>query len=111
MPIIQKSRTFTASENVTNLLAGEFFEFLPYPAQIEVGLSVSAASVLVDFLSGTDVVAKEFRPVVKATAPVYPDDFTLVDVAAAGERLILAARETAAATPSILYTVRITPLL
>jgi hypothetical protein len=110
MPIIAKSRTFTASENVANLLAGEFFEFLPYNAMIEIGLSVSAAQVLVDIITGTDVIAKEVRPVVKSTAPLYPDDFVYQDIAAAGERIVIAARETAAATPSILYTVRITPV-
>lgn len=110
MPIIAKSRTFTASENVANLLSGEFFEFLPYNAMIEIGLAVSAAQVLVDIITGTDVIAKEVRPVVKGTAPLYPDDFVYQDIAAAGERIVIAARETAAATPVLLYTVRITPI-
>lgn len=110
MPLIQKSKTFAANENVANLLAGEFFEFLPYTALVEVGLTVSAAQVLVDFISGQDIVCKDLRPVVKATAPIYPDDFTLSDVVGPGERLVLAARETAAATPTMLYTVRITPV-
>lgn len=110
MPIISKSRVFVASENISNLLAGEFFEFLPYNAMIEIGLAVTAASVLVDIITGTDVIAKEVRPVVKATSPLYPDDFFYQDIAAAGERIVIAARETAAATPTIFYTVRITPV-
>lgn len=110
MPIIQKSRTFTASESVANLLSGEFFEFLPYNALIEIGLTVSAAQVLVDIITGSDVIAKDARPVVKATAPVYPDDFTFFDIAAAGERIVIAARETAGATPTMLYTLRISPV-
>lgn len=110
MPIIQKSKTFTASESVGNLLSGEFFEFLPYNALVEIGLTVSAASVLVDVITGSDVVAKDVKPVVKSTAPVYPDDFSIVDVSGAGERIVIAARETAAATPTMLYTIRITPV-
>lgn len=110
MPIIQKSKTFTASENAANLLSGEFFEFLPYNAFVEFGFSVSAAQVVVDVITGQDVICKELRPVVKATAPLYPDDFTVNDMVAAGERLVIAARETAAATPTMLYTVKITPV-
>jgi len=110
MPIIQKSRVMVASESIANLLSGEFFEFLPYNALVEIGLSVSAAQVLVDIITGSDVIAKDARPVVKSTAPIYPDDFTFFDVAAAGERIVIAVRETAAATPTLLYTVRISPV-
>lgn len=110
MPIIQKTKVFTANENVANLLAGEFFEFLPYNALIEIGLAVSAAQVNIDLITGSDVIGKDIKPLVKATAPVYPDDFPYQDIAAAGERIIIAARETAAATPTLLYTVRITPV-
>jgi len=110
MPIIQKSKTFAASENVSNLLSGEFFEFLPYNGLVEIGLCVSAAQVLVDIITGSDVIAKDARPLVKSTAPVYPDDFTFFDIVAAGERIVIAARETAAATPTMLYTVRISPV-
>jgi len=110
MPIIQKSVSVGASASINNQLAGEYFEFLPYNALIEVGLNQSAAGLLVDFISGTDVVSKDYVPLVKATAPIYPDEFSLQDIAGAGERLVMAIRNTTAGALTLLYTVRISPV-
>jgi len=112
MPIIQKgsSNNIAASTSYPNLLSGEFFEFLPYNALIEVGLNASAVGILIDFISGTDVIAKDYVPLIKATSPIYPDEFTLQDIAAAGERLVLAARNTTGGALTLLYTVRISPI-
>jgi len=110
MPIIQKSLSVAGSANLTNILAGEFYEFLPYNALIEVGANQSATGLLIDFISGTDVVAKDFTPLIKATAPIYPDDFPLQDIAGAGERLVMAVRNTPGGALTLLYTVRISPV-
>lgn len=110
MPIIQKSLSVGASANLTNILSGEFYEFLPYNALVEVAANQSATGLLIDFISGVDVVAKDFTPLIKATAPVYPDDFALQDIAAAGERLVMAVRNTTAGALTLLYTVRISPV-
>ncbi len=111
MPLIQKSITLAALVTNANVLAGEFFEFPPYNALVEVGLCQSATGLLVDFITGTDVVAKDHVPLIKATSPVYPDDFQLSDVAAFGERLVLAVRNPTAGSLTLLYTIRITPYL
>ena len=110
MPLIQKNRSVLASESIANLLSGEFFEFLPYNALIEVGLNQSATGLVIDFISGKDVVAKDLTPLIKATAPVYPDEFSLQDIGAAGERLTLAVRNTTAGALTLLYTIRISPV-
>lgn len=110
MPIIQKSLTASASTSYPNILSGEFFEFLPYNALIEVGLNQSATGLTCDFISGTDVVAKDYIPLIKATMPIYPDEFTLQDIAAAGERLVLSVRNTTAGALTLLYIVRISPV-
>ena len=110
MPIIQKTVSVGANANITNQLAGEFYEFLPYNALVEVGLVQSATGLLIDFISGTDVVAKDFDPLIKATTPIYPDDFSLQDIAAAGERLVLAVLNTTGGALTLKYTVRISPV-
>lgn len=110
MPQIQKSVSVGGSASVSNQLAGEFFEFLPYNAVVEVGLCQSATGLLIDLITGGDVVAKDAVPLIKATSPIYPDDFTLQDVVGAGERLVLAIRNTTGGALTLLYTVRITPL-
>jgi len=110
MPIIQKSVSVGATTTISNQLSGEFFEFLPYNALVEVGLNQSATGLLIDFVSGTDVVAKDYVPLIKATSPIYPDEFTLQDVAGAGERLVLSIRNTTGGALTLLYTVRISPV-
>lgn len=110
MPLIQKSLSAAASTSYPNVLSGEFFEFLPYNALIEVGLNQSATGLLIDFISGTDVVCKDYVPLIKATSPIYPDEFTLQDIATAGERLVLSVRNTTAGALTLLYTVRISPV-
>lgn len=110
MPLIQKSISIGASASNANILSGEFFEFVPWNALIEVGVNQSAAGLLIDFISGSDVVAKDMVPLIKATSPVYPDEFTLQDIAAAGQRLVLAVRNTTAGALTLLYTVRISPV-
>lgn len=110
MPIIQKSLAAAASTSYANVLSGEFFEFLPYNALIEVGLNQSATGLICDFISGVDVIAKDYIPLIKATAPVYPDDFSLQDIAAAGERLVLSVRNSTGGALTLLYTIRISPV-
>lgn len=110
MPLIQKSVSVGASASISNQLSGEFFEFLPYDALIEVGLNQSATGLVIDFISGTDVVAKDYVPLIRTTAPIYPDEFTLQDIAGAGERLVLSIRNTTAGALTLLYTVRISPV-
>lgn len=110
MPIIQKSQSVGATTTISNQLAGEFFEFLPYNALIEVGLNMSATGLLIDFFSGTDIVCKDYVPLIKATAPIYPDEFVLQDIARMGERLVLSVRNTTGGALTLLYTVRISPI-
>ena len=110
MPIIQKALSIAANANLANILAGEFFEFVPYNALVEVGFNQNtgaAGNILVDFISGSDVVAKDYTPLIKTTAPIYPDEFTLQDIAGMGERLVLAVRNTTAGAIVVMYTVRI----
>lgn len=112
MPIIQtRTSLLTATVN-DNLLANSQFEFLPYDAQLEFGINGDAAGqeVIVDVYSGQDVLAESMPLNAQARAPVYPDDFTLTDVAAAGERLKIRARNTGAGTHVVFVAVRITPL-
>jgi len=107
MPIIQKSLSVAANANLANILAGEFFEFVPYNALIEVGANMSATGLIIDFISGSDVVAKDYIPLIKGTSPIYPDEFTLQDIARMGERLVMAVRNTTGGALTLLYTVRI----
>lgn len=112
MPVIQSSTTIAAGAVNDNVLAGSQFEFLPYNARIEFGLNGDAAGgdLRVDVYSGQDVLMESGVMSVQARVPVYPDDFQLTDVAAAGERIKIRARNVGAGAAVLFHAVRITPL-
>lgn len=113
MPVIQGSASVAASSVNDNVLADSQFEFLPYDAMVEFGLNGDAngGDLRVDCYSGQDVLMENASMSVQNRVPVYPDDYQLTDVAAAGERLKVRVRNTnAGAARSIFFAVRITPL-
>ena len=112
MPIIQNRVSIAAGVTNDNLLSGSQFEFLPYDASLEFAVNADAngQEVLCDVYSGQDVLMENAPLNSQARIPVYPDDYNLTDVAAAGERLKIRARNTGAGAHVVSFAVRITPL-
>lgn len=110
MPVIQKKVTIVANTVNDNVLQGSQFEFLPWPAKIDFGMNQSAAGLVVDAYSGSDVLCEAMEPPVNARYPVNPDDFTLTDVANAGERLKVRVRNTTGGNLDFYIGAIITPL-
>ncbi len=109
LTIVKKVVAAGASES---LLVGSQVEFLPSSAQIEIALLTTADGVLASVTSGSDSLMEE-APIFVAAAgvpPRYPDDFLLSDVAAAGERLQVRARNTTAGPLTVTAAVRTTPI-
>jgi len=95
-------------------LTGSQYEYLPWPAAIAISLNASAANeVVATVTSGADVLMEEsvVQVVTLANVPPAQDQPQLTDVAAAGDRLKIALRETAGNTPVVLGWVQITPLV
>lgn len=111
MPTIQ-NRYSVPNGVVDNVLAGSQYEFLPYDAQLEFGIvgDINAADLRVDVYSGQDVLMENAEPSAQNRIPVFPDDYGLTDVAAAGERIKIRVRNTNAANRTLFYSLRITPL-
>jgi len=112
MPLIQGSTSIPASSVNDNVLTGSQFEYLPFDALVEFGLAGDAngADLRLDVYSGQDVLTEQMQPSTQNRLPVYPDDFILQDVAAAGERLKIRVRNTSAAGARVInFAVRITP--
>jgi len=111
MPTIQ-NRVSVATGVNDNVLSGSQYEFLPYDAQLEFGIvgDTNAADLRVDVYSGQDVLMENSEPSAQNRMPVYPDDYTLTDVAAAGERIKIRVRNTNAAARTLFYSLRITPI-
>lgn len=112
MPIMKVTTTNLAANATAFPLQGQQYEYLPFPAQVEFAVVANAATIDVTVYSGSDLLQQGGAPSLKTTiVTVYPDDFLLSDVAAAGERLSVILRETGnVATTDIETTVRITPL-
>lgn len=113
MPLIQGTTSVAAASVNDNVLSGSQFEYLPYDAHIAFGLcgDANGADLRVDVYSGQDVLLENAPMSAQNRIPVFPDDYNLEDVAAAGERLKIRVRNTnAGAARSINFAVRITPL-
>lgn len=111
MPTIQ-NRVSVPLGVVDNVLTGSQYEFLPYDANLEFGIvgDLNATDLRVDVYSGQDVLMENSEPSAQNRMPVYPDDFGLVDQAAAGERIKIRVRNTNAANRTLFYSLRITPI-
>ncbi len=110
MPVIQNSVSVAANATNDNVLQGSQFEFLPYHSLLEFGLVASAAGLVADVYSGQDTVAEAFALSIQNRFPIYPDDYPLNDVAAAGERIKVRVRNTTGGALTVFYSVRITPV-
>jgi len=109
MPTIQNSVSIAANATNENVVAGSQFEYLPYNALVEFGLIGAAAGLVADVYSGSDIVAEAYALNPANRFPIYPDDYPLNDVAAAGDRLKVRIRNTTGGAVVANYSVRITP--
>lgn len=112
MPLFQDRRSLAAGVVVDNVLAGSQWEFMPYDASLEFAVVTDATTgeVLADVYSGQDVLQEQGAIAGPNRSPIYPDDFTLTDVAAGGERIKVRLRNTGAGAHVVWTTVRITPI-
>jgi len=113
MPTIRVNSTLNAGE-ATFPLNGSQYEYLPFNARVEFAIiettTVPVGDVIATIFSGTDVLQQAGAITVKSDgATVYPDDFLLDDVAAAGERLSVELTSALGAA-DVQTTVKITPL-
>lgn len=110
MPLIQNSVSVAANSVNDNVLTGSQFEFLPYNAALNFGMTASATGLIVDAYSGQDTLCEGLAPSLANRFPILPDDFNLTDVAGAGERIKLRVRNTTAGALTFFYAVQINPI-
>lgn len=110
MPTITDRRSVAANAAVQNVLAGSQFEFVPWNATVEFGLVASAVGLNASVSSGQDILQQDQEVSAANRLPIYPDDFILTDVVAAGERLVVGYRNTTGAAINAFTVVKITPI-
>ena len=112
MPMIRK-KTATDGGGTFFPLQGSQYEYLPFNALLEFAIIADDAAAAVGaeatVYSGSDVLMEKSGIDAKTVLnAIYPDDFTLQDVAAAGERI--GVQLDVGADGEVLTVVRITPL-
>jgi hypothetical protein len=110
MPVIQREVSVAAGAVNDNLLSGSAFEFARQNSLVSMGVVQSATGGFVTIQSGSDIVAEEFSPQIKTTFPVVPDEFYYSDVAAAGDRLVVRARNPTGGALVFRIIAQVTPL-
>jgi len=98
MPLFQRSVTVPANDVVDNVIAGSQWEFLTAPSSVQFGITAGtgADNLRVDVYSGADTLAEDLEPSGVDRMPIFPDDYTLRDVALQGDRLKVRARNLSA---------------
>lgn len=109
MAVMQGSTSVAAAGNV-NVVSGQQYEIVPFDCQVEIGLAMTVTGMLVTVYSGTDLLLDSAPVVIKATAPVYPDDFMLTDVARKGDRLSIRANNPTGGAIVLNWTVKLNPI-
>lgn len=107
---IQTSTSIGANATNDNVLSGNQFEFSPITGVAEFGLNQSATGLELDVLIGSESVVTRMVPLIKTTAPIYPDDFTLRAGVMRGDRIVIRARNSTGGALTLLTTVRFTRL-
>lgn len=109
MPTIRDSRSVAANSTVYPL-QGSQYEFMSQNAKVEFAVIAAATGILASIFSGSDVLQQAAPATVKTTPAMYPEDFLVEDVAAAGERISCEIRNTTGGAIVVETIVRITPV-
>lgn len=110
MPLIRKEVSVAANTTVDNLVTGSIYEFMPFNASINVGMTASATGLVGTINTGSDTLLEESPLNIKATFPAIPDEMDLQDISAAGERLVVRIRNTTAGALTVRFLAQITPV-
>jgi hypothetical protein len=111
--VIQQGRTSVpAGTSNNNFWSGTPYEFIPVLSTIQFGFTtgdlaaITIGDIEVDVICGGEAIALNTLPTalgVTPRMPIYPDDFQLSGICAAGDRLIGKVRNLDAANAAFLY--------
>lgn len=108
--LTQLNTSIGATSTNENILSGDLLEIPEEPMVYEVGLNASATGLVIDVYVGPVAVAASMIPLIKSTAPVYPEDFPLSFGVLGGQRVKIRVRNTTGGALTLLTTVRGTPV-
>jgi hypothetical protein len=108
MPLIAE-RITVAANSLGFPMSGKQYEFMHASGEISIAIVAAATGVLATVYSGPDLLQQEGQVTIKAanSAPIYPDDYHLIDDVAAGDRLNIILRNTTGAGIDVFVYVKI----
>lgn len=116
---VKGRRSIAAGGFVANLLTGQVFENIDHDANVEIALiSATAAAdpatgIIAQVSCDGDIVLQDINEpnlLVKATSPVYPDDFIITLQCVGGSRVFLQVRNNSIGAIVVFYDVRVQPI-
>jgi len=110
MPIIKREISVPANSQVDNVVSGSIYEFLPWNASINLGMTGSATGLVATVNTGSDTVQEESPVDILTTFPRIPDDMTVQDVARGGERFVVKVRNTTGGALTFRLLAQLQPL-
>lgn len=110
MPIIRKEISVPANSTVDNVVTGSIYEFMPFNAELNIGMTASATGLVAAVNTGSDTLQEESPVNILTTFPVVPDQMDLQDRTMQGERLVVRVRNTTGGALTYRLLVQITPL-
>lgn len=112
-PMVQNTVSVPANGVINNVLSGSQYEYLPFPCRVMIALnqqSGAVGAILATIYSGTDLLSEEGVISANARVPLFPDDYSWRDEAAAGDRLTIKLRNTTGGIIIVAFGVSIEPL-
>jgi len=111
MPMFTFKQALTAN-GTYEPLSGWQYEYLPFPALVEISTNATDANVVQTVSSGSDMLGEEAPVMGGGTAGTLPDfdKPQFEDMASPGDRIKIKFRETAGGTPTAQGWVRVTRL-
>jgi len=114
MPAFNIYTANLAQSGTSDVLTGWQYEYLPWPAVVEIGIihDGAAGTILATVTSGSDVLMQESPVNAGGTDGVFPtsEQLDMADEADAGDRLSIRLRENGtAATTDIMTRIILTP--
>lgn len=110
MPIIRKELSVAANSTIDNVFSGSIYEFLPWNAAINLGITGAATGLVATVNTGSDTVQEEAPVNILTTFPKIPDDMDIQDVARGGERLVVKIRNTTAGAIVVRVLAQLSPV-
>jgi len=112
MPRLTFTQSVAAGATYQPLLGWQY-EYLPFPAVVEILINATATGVVATVSSGSDQLMEESPVQAGGTAGVMPSKLNvdpLTDAAAAGDRMKIQARNTTGGAITVNGVINVTPL-